>query len=40
MSRCSGLHGAKPTPQLPIMAVVTPFQDEGVISLDHVTCAS
>jgi hypothetical protein len=27
--RVSGLHGANPTPQLPINAVVTPWLDEG-----------
>ena len=40
VSRWSGLQGAKPTPQLPIIAVVTPFQDDGVISLLQVACAS
>ena len=40
VSRWSGRHGAKPTPQLPIIAVVTPFQDEGVIRLLQVACAS
>ena len=40
VSRWSGRHGAKPTPQLPIIAVVTPFQDEGVSRLLQVACAS
>ena len=31
MSRCVGRQGAKPTPQLPISAVVTPFQEDGVM---------
>ena len=38
--RWSGRHGAKPTPQLPIIAVVTPFHDDGVIRLLQVACAS
>ena len=40
MSRWSGLHGAKPTPQFPIIAVVTPFQEDGVMRFDQVTWAS
>src|SRR5262249_4726287 len=39
-SRCSGLQGAKPTPQLPITTVVTPCQDEGMSRLSHTACAS
>ena len=38
--RCSGRQGAKPTPQLPISAVVTPFHDVGVMWFPQVTCAS
>ena len=40
MSRSSGRHGAKPTPQLPISVVVTPCHDDGVIRLLHVAWAS
>ena len=40
VSRWSGRQGAKPTPQLPIIAVVTPFQDDGVMRLLQVACAS
>ena len=40
MSRWSGRHGANPTPQLPIIVVVTPFQEVGVMLPDQVTCAS
>jgi hypothetical protein len=35
-----GFTGAKPTPQLPITAVVTPCQHEGEISASHVACPS
>ena len=40
MSRCSGRQGAKPTPQLPMSKVVTPFQEDGVRRLPQVTWAS
>ena len=36
MSWSSWRHGAKPTPQLPITTVVTPFADEGVIRSDQM----
>ena len=36
----SGFTGAKPTPQLPITAVVTPWFDDGVISGSQVAWAS
>ena len=36
----AGLHGAKPTPQLPMIAVVTPFCDDGVMSWLQVTWPS
>ena len=39
-SRSLGCTGAKPTPQLPITTVVTPFQQEGVRNGSHATCAS
>ena len=35
-SRWSGLHGAKPTPQLPTITVVTPCQDDGSSRSDQV----
>ena len=38
--RSSGRTGAKPTPQLPITAVVTPCQLDGTSSLSHVACPS
>ena len=38
--RSAGLQGAKPTPQLPITAVVTPCQDDGAMWLSHTACAS
>jgi hypothetical protein len=40
MSRCPGRQGAKPTPQLPIITVVTPFHDDGLSRLLQVACAS
>ena len=42
MSRlcASGRTGAKPTPQLPITAVVTPCQLDGVIRPSHVAWPS
>ena len=42
MSRgcASGRTGAKPTPQLPMTAVVTPCQLDGVIRSSHVACPS
>ena len=36
----SGLAGANPTPQLPIITVVTPCQPDGVMYGSQVTCAS
>ena len=39
-SRSAGLQGAKPTPQLPITAVVTPCQAEGARWLSHTAWAS
>ncbi|MGY3463838.1 hypothetical protein ACVW0I_000709 [Bradyrhizobium sp. LM6.11] len=36
----AGLHGAKPTPQLPMIAVVTPFCEDGVMSWLQVTWPS
>ena len=36
----SGRQGAKPTPQLPMIAVVTPFCDDGVMSWLQVTWPS
>ena len=39
-SRACGLHGAMPTPQLPITTVVTPCQLEGVVAPSQQICAS
>ena len=39
-ARCPALTGAKPTPQLPNMAVVTPCQQDGAISGSHIACPS
>jgi hypothetical protein len=36
----SGLTGAKPTPQLPMMTVVQPCQLDGVRYGSQLTCAS
>ena len=36
----SGRQGAKPTPQLPMTAVVTPCQADGVSRLSQVTWPS
>ena len=36
----SARHGAKPTPQLPITAVVTPCADDGVMRSDQMACPS
>ena len=35
LSRSAGLQGAKPTPQLPITAVVTPCHEDGAIRLSQ-----
>ena len=35
-----GRTGAKPTPQLPMIAVVTPCQDDGAITGSHVAWPS
>ena len=40
ISRVSGLHGAMPTPQLPITTLVTPCQEEGVTAPSQQICAS
>jgi len=40
ISRVSGLHGAMPTPQLPITTLVTPCHDEGVTAPSQQICAS
>ena len=40
ISRVSGLHGAMPTPQLPITTEVTPCHDEGVTAPSQQICAS
>ena len=40
MSRSAGLHGANPTPQLPMITVVTPCHDEQVTSGSQQICAS
>ena len=39
-SRSAGRQGAKPTPQLPITAVVTPCSDEGIMSGSQEICPS
>ena len=39
-SSCRGRTGAKPTPQLPITIVVTPFQPDGVRCGSQVTWPS
>ena len=39
-SRSAGLQGAKPTPQLPITAVVTPCIEDGVMWLSHTAWPS
>ena len=39
-SCASGRTGAKPTPQLPMTAVVTPCQLDGVMRSSHVACPS
>ncbi len=39
-SWASGRTGAKPTPQLPMIAVVTPCQDEGASTASHVAWPS
>ncbi len=39
-SWASGRTGAKPTPQLPITAVVTPCQLDGVSRVSHVAWPS
>jgi IMP dehydrogenase/GMP reductase len=36
----SARHGAKPTPQLPITTVVTPFADDGVNRSDQMAWPS
>jgi hypothetical protein len=38
--RCCGRTGAKPTPQLPNIVVVTPCQQEGPSSGSHIACPS
>jgi hypothetical protein len=38
--RCCGRTGAKPTPQLPNIVVVTPCQHEGPSSGSHIACPS
>ena len=38
--RSAGLQGAKPTPQLPMTTVVTPWSDEGAISESQTAWAS
>ena len=40
MSRCSGLQGAKPTPQLPMTTEVTPCPDDGASRFSQVACPS
>ena len=40
ISRASGLHGAIPTPQLPITTEVTPCHDDGVTAPSQQICAS
>ena len=39
-SRSPGLHGANPTPQLPITKVVTPCQEDGARWESHTACPS
>ena len=40
VSWSSGRHGANPTPQFPITAVVTPWWDDGVIRSDQIAWPS
>ena len=40
ISRCDGLQGANPTPQLPNSVVVTPFHEDGVMRLLQVAWPS
>ena len=40
VSRSCGRQGAKPTPQLPISTVVTPWPEDGVKRSSQVTCPS
>ena len=40
VSWSSARHGAKPTPQLPITAVVTPCADDGVMRSDQMAWPS
>ena len=40
ISRVSGFTGATPTPQLPMMTVVTPCHGEQVTSGSQASCAS
>ena len=39
-SRSLGVHGASAKPQLPMITVVTPCQQEQLPSRSHATCAS
>ena len=40
ISRALGLQGAMPTPQLPMMTLVTPCQEDGVTAPSQQICAS
>jgi hypothetical protein len=40
ISRALGLHGAMPTPQLPMITLVTPCHDDGVTAPSQQICAS